>query len=719
MRILAHPLTAALGWTLLHFLWQGLLVGLATALCLRLLRGVSVQARHLMACLGLLACLACPAVTLARLWPAPTLVVTQPLLPETASQASPERLPSASAIPRHSLASALRPALPWVVGAWLTGCIALLLRLGSGWVWLKRLRHQHSSPATPEWQRRLDALAQRMGLAHLPQLKICAAVDGPLAYGWWKPAILLPGSLLTGLAPDLLEALLAHELAHIQRQDYLANLLQCLTETLLFYHPAVWWISAKIRSTREEACDDLAAKAIGEPRRLALALAELDLFQLPAPALGAHQGDLMTRIKRLLNPAPPRPFLASPLLAVLALALLTPMMASSTPPPEKPLPILRPAELVAQIDALAAKEGIDPYLLRAMAEVESQFDPKAVSPLGSTGLLQVMPATALKYGARNLQDPTQVMAAGARYLKSLLTRYKGDWAKAVAAYNGGEEAIDAGNLSEETQRYVPVVMRLAQSKAVQAEPATPLAVPVPEKIAPAGDTKAPRLVHLARHGDTLTLDFDLTRPELAVILAENWNWLFTDGAEDQKVERTLPPMKPGTEGGLTVHMKSVSPKAFLHTLAKQGFTPEPLSEAWLKQLPPGIATGEMKQLPGGEWDVRMQVVALDGYEVEFRAEGQAKPIARIMTGEKAGTRPILRVLSLPRIRTEAIATKSINIRVTERGTGRWGETSLGLGEGSASFCILMNDTANQISSRATLYGQPQPENEPLAKPETH
>jgi len=382
----------------------------------------------------------------------------------------------------------------------------------------------------------------------------------------------------------------------------------------LFYHPAVWWISAKIRSTREEACDDLAAKAIGEPRRLALALAELDLFQLPAPALGAHQGDLMTRIKRLLNPAPPRPILGGLLPALLAAALLTPMMASTAPPSEtnRPAPVLRPAELVAQLDALAAKEGIDPNLLRAVAEVESQFNPKAVSRLGSTGLLQVMPATARKYGAKDLQDPAQVMAAGARYLKFLLTRYNGDWTKAVAAYNGGEEALDAGKLSEETQRYVPAVLRLAQSRAVQPEPSATPALPILEENATAGNTKASRIVHLARHGDTLTLDFDVTRQELEVILAENWNWLFTDGAEDQRVERTLPPMKPGTKGGLTVHMKGVSPREFLHNLAKQGFTPEPLSEAWLKQLPPGIASGEMKRLPGGEWDVRMQVVALEG-----------------------------------------------------------------------------------------------------------
>lgn len=468
----SNAVILALGWTLLHVLWQGALVGLATALLLRLLRRTSAQARHLAACAGLAACLLLPSVTLVRLWPAARMATIEGVASVDPSLPPP---PSLRAKPPASLKARaerlLRPALPWIVGAWGLGALFCLLRLTGGWLWLQRLRRGRTRCAPRAWQARFAALARRMGLTRCPELRLCDAVEGPLAHGWWRPAVLLPASLLTGLDPDLLEALLAHELAHIRRQDYLVNLLQSLCETLLFFHPAVWWISARIRSTREEACDDLAAKTIGEPRRLALALAELDLFQLPAPALGAHQGDLMTRITRLLNPTQPRPVFGSLMPALLAASLLSPMVASSAPPSvtSTAATILRPAHLVAQLDALAAKEGIDPSLLRAMAEVESQYDPAAVSPLGSTGLLQVMPETARKYGAQDLRDPAQVMAAGARYLKFLLDRYQGDWAKAVAAYNGGEEAFEAGKLSEETRRYVPAVLKLAQSKAVQGD----------------------------------------------------------------------------------------------------------------------------------------------------------------------------------------------------------------------------------------------------------
>jgi hypothetical protein len=128
---------------------------------------------------------------------------------------------------------------------------------------------------------------------------------------------------------------------------------------------------------------------------------------------------------------------------------------------------------VAQLDALAAREGLDPQLLRSMAWVESGFNMTAKSPMGATGLLQVMPGTARTYGAKDLDDPAQVMAAGARYLRFLLDRYQGDVQKAVAAYNCGEKALDEGRITEEATRYRALVLGVLAAKAVQ--PEAPLA----------------------------------------------------------------------------------------------------------------------------------------------------------------------------------------------------------------------------------------------------
>ncbi len=674
MNWLGQPVALALGWALVHFLWQGTLVALLLAILLRLLQRASARARHFVACAAMLACLVLPALTLNHHWPQPNRITTQTgVFPGESLQSSslPRANPPATLSAR--IEQALRPALPWLVAIWMLGCLFLLLRLGGGWLWLNRLRSRHSDPAPDEWQQRLQGLARRLGLRNNPLLRVSAWVEGPIAHGWWKPTVLMPASLLTGINPDLLEALLAHELAHILRQDYLANILQCLCETLLFYHPAVWWISAKIRTTREEACDDLAAKAIGEPRRLALALAELDLFQLPAPALGAHQGDLMHRIQRLLNPSQPRPLLGGALPLLLAVSLLSPMLASAQEKPAAVPPILRPAALVTQIDALAAKEGIDPYLLRAIAEAESQFNPNAVSRNGSTGLLQVMPATAKKYGAQNLQDPAQVMAAGARYLRFLLDRYQGDLNKVIAAYNGGEEAIDSGKLTEETRRYLPTVLRLTKDKAVQAAP----------------DIRTPRRIHLARHEGKLTLEFSLTHSELKALLAENWNWLFTNGAEDRSLTLNYPAFRANQEGGLDANLKGVSPEDFLRVLAKQGTTPEPLSEAWLNQLPAATASGEIKRVENDDWEVDMQVITLDGFEVEFRVEGTEKPVGKITVGD-AAQRAIVRSVSRPKIRTEIKTGKSLTVQITEHGTGRYGETTVDLTSGTANFRVVMD-----------------------------
>jgi len=129
-------------------------------------------------------------------------------------------------------------------------------------------------------------------------------VDSPSVIGWLRPVILAPVGVLCGLAPEQVEALLAHELAHVRRHDYLVNVLQGIAESLLFYHPAVWWISNQIRAEREHCCDDLAVAASGDVLVYARALAELESMR-PAhfkAALSANGGSLLRRIQRLADP---------------------------------------------------------------------------------------------------------------------------------------------------------------------------------------------------------------------------------------------------------------------------------------------------------------------------------------------------------------------------------------------------------------------------------
>lgn len=306
---------SGLAWALLDFVWQGALVGCAAAVLLGLLSRARPQWRYLVACSALLLCAALPlAGMLARVAGQGAdggLVLPSALLqalPSNGGQAAPGPLHGAVLPAGWRLADwreALQPRLPLVILCWSAGAALMAVRLLLGLAWVRRRSRPGTYRPDAEWQAVLDRLALRLGIGRKVILGLVDDLASPVTAGALAPLVLVPASLATGMAPQLLEALLAHELAHVRRHDYLVNLVQSAIEILLFYHPAVWWLSHRIRIERELIADDLAASALGEPRRLALALSELDLFQLSpqlAPGAFGIRGTLMSRIKRLVRP---------------------------------------------------------------------------------------------------------------------------------------------------------------------------------------------------------------------------------------------------------------------------------------------------------------------------------------------------------------------------------------------------------------------------------
>ncbi len=290
----------ALGLTLMHFLWQGLLLGCATAVVLTLLRNSRAEYRYLVACCALLACIGWPAL---ELW--------QRLASDAdATSASMQSLPwAARALAAEGDWFDLRDSVRGVVGLWALCAAALALRMVAGLLWLDRIARQPGAgdrSTQQRLERELKQLAQRFGIPREVRVRLVDTLASPITAGWWRPVVMVPTALVPGMPPELLQALLAHELAHIQRHDYLINLLQNVIETLLFYHPAVWWISRRIRSERELIADAVAARQLGEPRRLALALSELERLRFSHHQLAqaANGGDLVMRIQHLLRPAP-------------------------------------------------------------------------------------------------------------------------------------------------------------------------------------------------------------------------------------------------------------------------------------------------------------------------------------------------------------------------------------------------------------------------------
>ena len=300
-------LVSALGHALLDFLWQGAIIGLLAALALHSLRLARPQARYAIACFALLACVLLPLVSviarLATKWSAPLHAATFTPLPGIAGGLDTPSLLlglTTSAVQQDAL-------LPWIVASWAAGAFVLSLRISLGLMWIHRLRQSACSPIQAAWQLRLDALAVHFDLRRSVALRLVDKLDSPVSAGWWRPVVLLPTAVITRMPTDLIEALLAHELAHIRRHDYLINLLQNAVEAVLFYHPVIWWLSNRIRIERELIADQLAAEVACTPRHLAVALSELsDLrasHHVPQLTQAARGGDLLARIERLVRPA--------------------------------------------------------------------------------------------------------------------------------------------------------------------------------------------------------------------------------------------------------------------------------------------------------------------------------------------------------------------------------------------------------------------------------
>ena len=298
--LLSTPLAYHLGWTLVHFLWQGALVGVLYG-CLRfVLRDSEPQSRYWLSLTALAVLAVLPVLTFIRLMAAPVAV------PAIAGVA--HTIQSLEFAPQTSIMDALRELLrsvvPWTVPAWCAGVALMALRSFAGWHRIHQLTREGAEHASDDWQDKLTQLAMRVGVRVRVRLMVTAKVAVPCVVGWLKPIILLPPAALSGLSVQQLEMVLAHELSHIRRHDYLVNLLQLLVETVLFYHPVVRWISRDARRERELCCDDSAVHACGDALHYAHALTDLADIQAAdlQLAVGLNGGDLTLRVERLIAP---------------------------------------------------------------------------------------------------------------------------------------------------------------------------------------------------------------------------------------------------------------------------------------------------------------------------------------------------------------------------------------------------------------------------------
>ena len=359
----ASPWAQRLGWTLLHSLWQVALIALLAKLIFTVARRWPAQARYLagVICLGMT--LVLPVMTWHRVTitdgrvlaavtsgedqgaiSVATNATTRPgTLRNDPGHASLLSGPSAiagsigrsdatmTAHPKalgpwiDSVHHFLQPWLGVVVSIWIVGVLLAMVRPIVG-LWMQwRLQHYGLMTVPVSLQEQLQVLARRLGIGVVVRIAESTLVSVPMVVGYLRPIVLLPASVLTGLTPAQLESLLAHELAHVRRHDWIVNALQVVIETLLFFHPAVWWLSSHVRQERELCCDDLAISVIGDKATYGRMLLTLEELRQPVPvaALSATGGDLIVRIRRLLPARPMEQTTGSGrLAAILLLGLL-------------------------------------------------------------------------------------------------------------------------------------------------------------------------------------------------------------------------------------------------------------------------------------------------------------------------------------------------------------------------------------------------------------
>ena len=326
-----------LGWTLLHSIWILALLGIVTAAAIILLRKKSPQARYVYSYISLILMAVAPLVMFANSpvkeinhpkvaaisstieKPVAQPIVShsppretvstptnsEPQLPITTTTSTlpiPSSTPSAQEEAQTSWSWAM--AAPWTGLIWLVGIVILSIWRAGGWWTARRMQSLGSTPIPDQWMTTVEQLRKIFEVSTPVRVLQSSLVQVPAVFGWLKPTILLPVHVLESLTGAQLRMVLAHELAHIRRNDYLANLVQTCIETLLFFHPAVWWVSRNIRIERENCCDDLAVHYCGQGTELAGALVAVEQGRseaLPNPALAATGGDTEKRVRRLLG----------------------------------------------------------------------------------------------------------------------------------------------------------------------------------------------------------------------------------------------------------------------------------------------------------------------------------------------------------------------------------------------------------------------------------
>ena len=305
----------ALGWTLIHSLWQGALIAIVIAIIMIFLQKSSARFRYLIYSIALLLIFASSLVTFIKQYN----ISNQGNLITSTSERS-EVNPAIAIFTEAVLQSSTKGEvqkiwltfqnyfnrnMPLLVALWFIGLVIFMLRLFGGMAYTQRLKYYKVGEISDHWKQKFNKLSTQVGIKKSVRFIESAVVKVPVVVNIIKPIVIIPIGMLSQMPPDQIEAIVAHELAHIYRKDYLFNLLQSFIEVIFFYHPAVWWLSNNIRSERENICDDIAVIYCKNSLSYARALAAIQELQVQseilAPAFSSKRNLLLNRIQRMMK----------------------------------------------------------------------------------------------------------------------------------------------------------------------------------------------------------------------------------------------------------------------------------------------------------------------------------------------------------------------------------------------------------------------------------
>ncbi len=320
MNMIPDILLRALCWTLLHSLWQGLILAVVAGTILVLTKKASASLRYNLLCCGMILFLLASSATFYLQLRAAGAAADVPVLHATGPAAGLDSAhlgnnPAAGVVQSstHVMRNAIESLVEYfnahaalVVLVWFIIFLARFVRLLSGLVYAQRIRYYQTRKAPAQWQERLDQLIHKLRISRPVVLLESALIKVPVVIGVLKPAVLVPIGMLTHLPADQVESILLHELAHIRRRDYLFNLVQHIVDTLFFFNPALIWISSLIRAERENCCDDVAIRETRSRRQLIEALVSFHEYrqrdgEFAVAFAGSKENQVVKRVKRIVH----------------------------------------------------------------------------------------------------------------------------------------------------------------------------------------------------------------------------------------------------------------------------------------------------------------------------------------------------------------------------------------------------------------------------------